>query len=162
MVLALNVDRSGNLWQGIVDGGLVRRDATGRILAHFRHDARIPNTLANDNVRAILEDQDANLWVGTESGLDILDRATGHFAHYRHDDRDAGSLTDSYVMSLYQDGNGLVWVGTRLGGVNRWNPRSWNFGSRRPDWLEGKLVTAFADAGDGRVWIGSLGGGRIR
>jgi len=162
MVLALNVDRSGNLWQGIVDGGLVRRDATGRILAHFRHDARIPNTLANDNVRAILEDQDANLWVGTESGLDILDRATGHFAHYRHDDRDAGSLTDSYVMSLYQDGNGLVWVGTRLGGVNRWNPRSWNFGSRRPDWLEGKLVTAFADAGDGRVWIGSLGGGLTR
>ena len=161
-VLALFVDRSDNLWQGIIDGGLVRRDATGRIIAHFRHDPHVPNTLANDNVRAILEDQDGNLWVGTESGLDILDRATGRFTHYRHDDRNAGSLTDSNVMSLYQDGNGLVWVGTRLGGVNRWNPRSWNFGSRRPDWLEGKLVTAFADAGDGRVWVGSLGGGLTR
>ena len=40
----------------------------GAILAH---DARTSNTLANDNVRAILEDHDGNLWIGTESGLDM-------------------------------------------------------------------------------------------
>jgi diguanylate cyclase (GGDEF)-like protein len=161
-VLTLYADPGGTIWQGAPDGGLIRRDADGRITAHFRHDPGSPSTIASDNVRAILQDTDGHLWVGTEAGLDLLDRATGQFTHYHHEEGDAGSLTDSYIMSLYQDAHGLLWVGTRLGGVNRWNPRSWNFGSRRPEWLKGRLVTAFADAGEDRVWVASLGGGLVR
>ena len=161
-VLALYSEPGGTIWQGAPDGGLIRRDTTGRITARFRHDPRSPTALANDNVRAILQDADGHLWVGTEAGLDVLDRASGQFTHYRHEDGDAGSLSDSYIMSLYQDARGLLWVGTRLGGVNRWNPRSWNFGARKPDWLKGRLVTAFADASEDRVWVASLGGGLVR
>lgn len=161
-VLALYADPGGTIWQGAPDGGLIRRDATGAITAQFRHDPRSSGTLANDNVRAILQDTEGRLWVGTEAGLDLLDRASGQFTHYHHEDGDAASLSDSYVMSLYQDANGLLWVGTRLGGVNRWNPRSWNFGSRRPRWLEGRLATAFADANEDRIWVASLGGGLVR
>ncbi len=43
------------------------------------------------------------LWVGTADGLELLDRASGHFTHFRHDDSDANSLLDSFVMSLYED-----------------------------------------------------------
>jgi diguanylate cyclase (GGDEF)-like protein len=161
-VLALYADRGGIIWQGAADGGLVRRDASGRITASFRHDPRVPSTIANDNVRAILQDTDGHLWVGTEAGLDVLDQATGQFTHYQHEDSDTSSLTDSYIMSLYQDATGLLWVGTRVGGVNRWNPRSWNFGGRRPEWLSGRLVTAFADAGEDSLWVASLGGGLTR
>src|SRR4029077_7881968 len=125
----------------------------------FRHDAAQATSLANDDVRAILEDQAGHLWVGTAAGLDLLNRATGQFSHYRHDASDAESLRDSFIMSLYQDAAGLVWIGTRAGGVSRWNPRSWEFGGHRPEWLGDKLVTAFADAPDNKVWIASLGGG---
>jgi diguanylate cyclase (GGDEF)-like protein len=161
-VLALYADPGGTIWQGAPDGGLIHREANGRIIAHFRHDPSSPSTLANDNVRAILQDAEGHLWVGTEAGLDVLDRATGQFTHYRHEQGDAGSLTDSYIMSLYQDANGLLWVGTRAGGINRWNPRSWNFGSRRPAWLDGGVVTAFADASEDRIWVASMGGGLVR
>jgi diguanylate cyclase (GGDEF)-like protein len=161
-VLTLYADPSGTIWQGAPDGGLIRRDATGRITALFRHDPESPSTLASDNVRTILQDTDGHLWIGTEAGLDLLDRATGQFTHYHHEEGDAGSLTDSYIMSLYQDAHGLLWVGTRLGGVNRWNPHSWNFGSRRPGWLNGRLVTAFADASEDRIWVASMGGGLVR
>src|SRR5256886_12706965 len=89
----------------------------------------------------------------------MLNRATGQFSHYRHGPSDAGSLRDSFIMSLYQDATGLVWIGTRAGGVSRWNPRSWELGGHRPDWLGDKLVTAFADAPGQRVWIASPGGG---
>ncbi len=54
------------------------------------------------------------------------------------------------------------WIGTRGGGVSRWNPRSWELGSRRPGWLGSDTVQAFADAGDGNVWAGSLGGNLTR
>ena len=74
----------------------------------------------------------------------------------------SGSLRDSYILSLYQDTAGLVWIGTREGGVSRWNPRSWELGGHRPDWLAGKLVMSFADAPGGKVWIASMGGGLVR
>lgn len=161
-VLSLYVAPSGTVWQGVPDGGLLRRDSSGVITKHFRHVANSTNSIANDNVRAILEDSDGRLWVGTEAGLDMLERTSGSFTHYRHRDGDPGSLMDSYIVSLYQDAHGLLWVGTNVGGVDRWNPRGWNFGSHRPEWLENRMVTAFADAGEGHVWVASLGGGLVR
>src|SRR5262249_20704567 len=141
-------DRGGTLWVGTFDGGLQRLDHEGRWVATFRHDTRQPTSLSGDDVRAILEDQAGHLWVGTAGGLSLLDRPTGQFTHYRHDPGDAESLRDSMVMSLYEDATGLVWIGTRAGGVSRWNPRSWELGGHRPQWLGTELVTAFADAPD--------------
>jgi signal transduction histidine kinase/ligand-binding sensor domain-containing protein/CheY-like chemotaxis protein/HPt (histidine-containing phosphotransfer) domain-containing protein len=152
-------DQTGGLWVGSFDAGVHRIDRAGGVLQVLRHDPANPASLGNDDVRAILEDQAGHLWIGTAGGLDMLNRATGQFSHYRHDPSDADSLRDSFIMSLYQDETGLVWIGTRAGGVSRWNPRSWELGGHRPDWLGDKLVTAFADAPNNKVWIASLGGG---
>ncbi|HTX23439.1 MAG TPA: two-component regulator propeller domain-containing protein [Steroidobacteraceae bacterium] len=155
-------DASGELWVGTFDAGLDRLDRDGRVVQVLRHDAGQPASLSSDNVRALLEDQAGRLWVGTAEGLDLLDRSTGQFSHYRHDPSDAESLRDSFIMSLYQDSAGLLWIGTESGGVSRWNPRSWELGGHRPDWLVGKWVAAFADAPDNKVWIASLGGGLVQ
>jgi len=155
-------DRGGSLWVGTFDGGLDRMDHNGHVIESFRHDPKRPTSLASDDVRAVLEDHAGHLWIGTPEGLDLLDRATGQFSHYRHEESDAGSLRDSYILSLYQDTAGLVWIGTREGGVSRWNPRSWELGGHRPDWLGGSLVMSFADAPNGKVWIASMGGGLVQ
>jgi signal transduction histidine kinase/ligand-binding sensor domain-containing protein/CheY-like chemotaxis protein/HPt (histidine-containing phosphotransfer) domain-containing protein len=152
-------DRLGTLWAGSFEGGLTHFDADGRIIRSYRHEAGNPQSLGNDEVRALLQDRDGRIWVGTREGLDLLDPESDGFVHYRHEEGDSGSLGDSYVMSLYQDTAGLVWIGTRSGGVSRWNPRSWELGGHRPDWLTGKLVTTFADSADQRIWVGSVGGG---
>jgi len=152
----------GTLWIGTFDGGLDHMDRSGRLIRAFRHDsANAAASLASDDVRTVLEDQAGHLWVGTAEGLDLLERQTNEFHHYRQDPMDGESLRDSYIMSLYQDTAGLVWIGTRSGGVSRWNPRSWELGGHRPHWLDGKLVTAFADAEPGKVWVSSLGGGLV-
>jgi signal transduction histidine kinase/ligand-binding sensor domain-containing protein/CheY-like chemotaxis protein/HPt (histidine-containing phosphotransfer) domain-containing protein len=161
-VSAIVEDRGGSFWIGTFDGGLERMDSAGRIIERFRHEPSHPASLASDDVRALLEDHAGHLWVGTAEGLDLMERETGRFSHYRHDDADSASLRDSFVLSLYQDGAGLVWIGTRAGGVSRWNPRSWELGGRRPDWLGGKYVTSFADAPNRKVWIGSMGGGLMQ
>ncbi|HUO79619.1 MAG TPA: two-component regulator propeller domain-containing protein [Steroidobacteraceae bacterium] len=161
-ITQLREDRDGSLWVATFAGGLNRIDPSGRVLARYRHDPRRAGSIGHDDVQALLEDRSGNLWVGTANGLDLLNRLSGEFLHYRHDERDAGSLRDSFVMSLYEDPTGLVWIGTRSGGVSRWNPHSWELGGRRPDWLAGKLVTAFAAAADRTVWVASLGGGLVR
>ena len=155
-------DRSGAIWAGTFDGGLMRFSADGRVLETFHHDAGRSTSLASNEVRAILEDSSGRLWIGTADGLDLMDRNTGDLSHYRYEPNDADSLRASYVMSLHQDAAGLLWIGTRGGGVSRWNPRSWELGSRRPAWLGSETVQAFADAPDNDVWVGSLGGGLTR
>jgi signal transduction histidine kinase/ligand-binding sensor domain-containing protein/CheY-like chemotaxis protein/HPt (histidine-containing phosphotransfer) domain-containing protein len=158
-VAQILADRQGNLWVGTFDGGLDRLDLGGNLIESYRHEPQHAASLASDDVRAILEDHAGHLWIGTSEGLDLLDPSTRRFTHYRHDERDAESLRDSYVMSLYEDTSGLVWTGTRAGGVSRWNPRSWEFGGHRPEWLQGNFVQSFADGPNGKVWIGSMGGG---
>ena len=152
-------DRSGALWVTSTDGGINLIDRSGRIQAVYRHDPKNPDSLGSDDVRAILQDQDGDLWVGTSEGLDLLDRSSNQFHHYRHDPKDAGTLPDSEILSLYEDQSGLVWIGMRIGGVSRWNPHSWELGGQRPAWLQDNLAMAFADAPDNRIWIGSMGGG---
>ena len=154
-------DRSGFIWVGTQDGGLDRLDHNGRVMQVFRHDPRAPGSLASNYVHALLEDREGHLWVGTAAGLDLLDRATDTFVLYSHERDDPHSLPGSLVMTLYQDPAGLVWIGTSTGGVSRWDPRSAELGARRPDWLGGRFVTAFANAPDNRLWIASMGGGLL-
>lgn len=151
-------DQNGAVWVSSYKIGLTRLDREGRLLAAYRQ-GRGPDALSNDDVRSVLEDQAGRLWVGTADGLELLDRASGRFTHFRHDDGNPDSLRDSFVMSLYEDQAGVIWIGTRTGGVSRWNPRSWQLGGRRPQWVGSGPVNAFADATDGRVWIAALDGG---
>ncbi len=151
-------DKSGAVWVSSYKIGLTRLDREGGLLAAYRQ-GRDSHGLSNDDVRSVLEDQAGRLWVGTADGLELLDRASGRFTHFRHDDTKPESLRDSFVMSLYEDQAGVMWIGTRTGGVSRWNPRSWELGGQRPEWVGSGPVNAFADAGDGRVWIAALDGG---
>ncbi|MET0535355.1 MAG: two-component regulator propeller domain-containing protein [Steroidobacter sp.] len=152
---------NGALWVGSFDAGLMRFDRDGRLQETFNHTQHT-DSLTNNDVRALLEDRGGRLWVGTADGLDLLDRSNGRFTHFRRVENSPDSLNDSYIMSLYEDQAGLVWIGTRTGGVSRWNPRSWEFGGQRPQWLGAGPVTAFADAHDHRVWIASLDGGLVQ
>jgi signal transduction histidine kinase/ligand-binding sensor domain-containing protein/DNA-binding NarL/FixJ family response regulator/HPt (histidine-containing phosphotransfer) domain-containing protein len=152
------LESADGLWVGSYDAGLARIDGEGRVVRQHRHDDRAPHSLASDDVRALLQDASGNLWVGTASGLDLIEPGAGGFLHYRRDAADAATLRDDFIMSLYQDPTGLVWIGTRGGGVSRWNPRSWEMGGSRPQWLREQYVMGFADAPGRQVWIASLAG----
>ena len=155
-VSELYVDNSGTLWVGSFDHGLSRFDEATQGFLGYTYDKPYAD------VRALLEDSDGRFWVGTAGGLLLLDRATGSFSRYVHDATDPGSLRDDFVRSLYQDRGGELWVGTLAGGVSRWNPRSWQFGLVRPQWLNGAYAIAFADDGAGRLWVGTQGAGLFR
>jgi signal transduction histidine kinase/DNA-binding response OmpR family regulator/HPt (histidine-containing phosphotransfer) domain-containing protein/sugar lactone lactonase YvrE len=109
-------------------------------------------------VRALLEDQDGRLWVGTAAGLNLRDERRDNFTSYVQDPGDPSTLSDNHVISLFQDRGGLLWVGTRAGGVSRWNPRTWLMGHQRLAALKGAFVNSFADDAGGRIWIGTLNG----
>jgi signal transduction histidine kinase/ligand-binding sensor domain-containing protein len=101
-------DRSGTLWIGIHDGGLMRvRDG------HATHlTAR--DGLADDSVLSLFEDPGGSIWVGTlRNGVTRISgsRMTSWSA------RDG--LAANHVKAFYQDGAGNLWIGTHGGGLSR-------------------------------------------
>ncbi|HEX5960614.1 MAG TPA: EAL domain-containing protein [Rhodanobacteraceae bacterium] len=78
------------------------------------------------------------------------------------DDRDG--LTQNSVLLIFQDHSGFMWFATQ-GGLFRYDGYTlsrYTHDPDRTDSLPGDYrVTSLADAGSGRLWIGSTGGGLI-
>ena len=176
-VLSLLATGSGVLWVGTT-GGLALAlpepqavdaepsPSTTEDLAFesFRHDPDDPDSLASNGVRALLEDRQGTLWVGTvDGGLDSLRPGEGRFRHHRHDPGDLASLSDDGVWTLTEDRGGLLWVGTALGGVDVIDTRT-KFRLERLS--EGpakdRVVRTMVEDAAGDLWVGLDGDGLLR
>src|SRR5215475_13137064 len=119
--------------------------------------------LSQATAKAIAQDRDGFIWVGTQDGLNRFD---GYgFRTYRHDRNDPWSLTQNHVWALAADPDGSLWVGTQAGGPNRYDPALDRFVAYPPtaagDAAASRLVTALLLDRDGRVLVAN-GGGRLQ
>ena len=116
--------------------------------------------LSQNQVRAILQDSQGFLWIGTQDGLNRYDGR--QFKVYRHLRNDTNSLTHSYINTLVEDRQGNIWIGTRLG-LNRYNPRTETF---TPFFFEGEkkefeganFVHHILEDHRGFIWCGTYNG----
>lgn len=110
-------DRYGFIWFGSQYHGLFKFD--GYEFQQFKHYPYEESSLSNNSVRAIAQDADGNLWVGTIDGLNKLNRATNTFQRFLHDPRCQTSPSQNYITSVFADENGVIWFGTQEGGLNK-------------------------------------------
>ncbi len=76
-IAALHFDRRGRLWVATYGGGLhlLASGGDGRAPARFRRIG-VAEGLPDDNTNAVLEDEQGQLWLSTDSGLAVVDPAT--------------------------------------------------------------------------------------
>jgi ligand-binding sensor domain-containing protein len=122
-----------------------------------------PEGLSQATARAIAQDRDGFIWIGTQDGLNRFD---GYgFKVYKHDRTDPASLTHNHVWALLADPEGSLWIGTQAGGLNRYDPVLDRFTGYESavgsDSSASRLVTALARDKDGRIWVAN-GGGRLQ
>ena len=67
--------------------------------------------LSNNQINAILKDQQGFMWFGTASGLNRWDG--NHMKVFLSDSRNASSLPDNYVESIQEARDGMTYVNTR-------------------------------------------------
>ena len=97
-------------------GGLARYNSKTDGFDYVRHQAYNPNSLSSNQVRALYEDMQGNLWVGLfPNGLNYYNRAGEQFVNYRHQPDNPGSISHSAVLSFFEDRRGVLWVGTEEG-----------------------------------------------
>jgi ligand-binding sensor domain-containing protein len=170
-VLSFLVDRQGGTWLGTGGQGLWHypRGSPGQEEPEiYRHDPSDPNSLSDDLVWSLFEDQQGALWVGTySSGLYRLDPATGKFTHFQHDPEDPQSLSDNSVRSILEDSTGRLWIGTD-NGLNLLDRTTsqpqqgrffqYHYDPGDPHSLSSDAVWDIYEDRSGVLWIATLGG----
>lgn len=161
-------DSQGQIWVGLIGGGVRVLSDTGELLATLAHAPRDPYTLNTNTAYALLEDNAGVLWVGSlEAGLSKSLLDSGGFTHLRHIPGDPASLSDNMVIEIAEDEDGGIWVGTGAGGLNYQPPGRSQFINYRVDPTDIATLSSdriwglYLEPG-GPLWVGTWGGGLNR
>jgi PAS domain S-box-containing protein len=144
-IFALCAARDSSLWIGTRGGGLIRLKA-GKFHAYTSAQG-----LSNDFVKALYEDRQGNLWIGTNGGLNC--RRDGKFTLYTTRE----GLSHNAVLSIYEDSRNNLWIGTDGGGLNRLHEGKFTAYTTK-EGLADEVVTAICEDKRGRLWIGTNSG----
>ena len=151
-MMTMYVDTRGQLWLfGTYVLGVYRVKPDDAL-----HALTGVERVSGQNVLAMAEDGEGNLWWATNSDGLMVHRTDGTVGHVTHSEVDAFSLPTNHVSALLVDG-GLLWVGTSKVGAAVTRLEGARFTVVKTPVSED--VGFLAQDSHGRLWIGFDGSG---
>ena len=159
---ALYQTRAGDVLVGTATHGAFRVAAGSRRGVAIEGPDEHFTDVDAQGVTSFLEDDAGRLWVGTSQGI-RLHQADGAVRRIRYSIV-AGGLPGDQITALVKDQGGVMWVGLQTQGIARHVPADRGFATYRfhsddPDEQGANVIRGIAQTEDGRLWIGSDGGG---
>ena len=155
MVRAVSQDKQGRIWIGTDQDGIDILDKKTGEVRQLRNKAGDERSLQNNTVMVLYEDSSETMWVGTyKKGISYFNECAFKFgAEYIGD-----------ISCIEEDKEGYVWLGTNDVGIIYWNSVTGNraaFPQKGMDKLTTDAIVCILKASDGKLWIGTFGGGLI-
>jgi len=143
------------LWIGTFGKGLIRYDSNLKTYQMIGNDNYFDNFLTNNRVRTLLIDKKDNLWIGTQSGLNVInlndfDNNTYHIKHYFFDNK---LLSGDDILSLYQDKANRIWVGTKAKGLYVYDGSNFNKINIKKDDFEVTSIHSLSEDDNSNLWM---------
>lgn len=111
---------TGDILIGTYGGGLNILAEGKKSFRHLKNDPYSISSISSNNVIALLEDKNKNIWVGTENGLNKYDIHNDKFTRYQYSEVNPDGLSSNMAWALHEDKYGNLWIGTQSGGLNFW------------------------------------------
>ena len=161
-VRSIHQDQRG--YMGVcTEDGLNRYD--GYTFTVFKPAPNDVHSGSSSFIRAITEDGDGNLWIGTNGwGFNRFDPSTERFYRYQADPSRENTVSHNSVWAIEEDSTGMLWIGTDGGGLDYFDPRTASFKHYRHDPADSRTlgsdnVVALLIDSRGLVWAGTRDGG---
>lgn len=172
----LLVDQNNNLWIGTNSldpqkgSGLIRISIDSGDIKQFLHEPGNPNSLIDNRISALYEDQQGQILIGTyKSGFHKYNSKNESINRIRFDANNPGQIhapftedkvydNDAYVNIIHQDHIGDYWIGTTGKGINYFNARTNTFKNYNFELVNPQLLWSLYEDKNGIVWIGGVGG----
>ncbi len=152
-VLTIFEDSRNQLWFGGF-GGLGKFDRQAETIQLFQNDENDPNSISDNGVVAIVEDEEGLLWAGTfNGGLNKFDPETEEFTRYEHDPDNPNSPGNNMILDSQFAADGALWLGTSEG-LDRFDPQSESFTHYgQEEGLLNETIYAVLEDDHGRIWF---------
>ena len=157
-------DSRGMLWfaswnaGGSPYGGLYRFDYETETFEGFHHDPEDANSLSDNAIRAIAEDEKGRLWVATQRhGLNVFDVESGVVTRLREHGENKKSHSDA-VWQMTRGERGELWMTSWGRGLARYDTEHATFeqflpNPRQNGALNSEFVSGIFRDKMGRIWI---------
>jgi signal transduction histidine kinase/ligand-binding sensor domain-containing protein/DNA-binding response OmpR family regulator len=156
IIYSLHRDKNGLIWFGTREKGLYCFDPKqNRVIEHYQSDTRNLKSISGNSVFAIHEDNEGNLWLGTNIGLNKFDRKLKEFYHFT----ESRGLAHNWIHLIFEDSKNNLWVST-LKGISKFDIKEKKF--KNYDVLYGLISADRAGVGcqtkNGEIYLDSPGG----
>ncbi|MRX64782.1 hybrid sensor histidine kinase/response regulator transcription factor [Maribacter luteus] len=155
-IYAIKEGKDREMWIGTFGEGLAKYDLSNSNLKVFKNDPENSKTLSSNRIRCLIIDKKDNVWVGTQTGLNLIPFNNGAYKdddiiHFFYD-----KITESGddILTIFQDSSNVIWVGIRAKGLFRFNGETFE----RIPIRSGKKVTsiyAILEDDDHALWMSS-------
>ncbi len=114
--LVVSKNTSNTIWLGTLQNGVASlhykdKQASTKIITRGETN----RDLSDNNIRALLEDKDGLVWIGTQNGLNCYNPKTQNIQKFFHSFTDTLSINDNVINCIFEDSSGNLWVGSNSG-----------------------------------------------
>lgn len=154
-------DHKGFMWFGTADG-LNQYD--GYNFTVYRNTPASKNSISQNYISALAEDNNHNLWIATSGGgLNSLNLETKKFTAYKHNPADEQSISGDYIATILLGSDGFLWVATN-NGLDKFDPSKKIFTHYRHNAaistsLVDNIVNSLYEDKQHNLWVGTINSG---
>jgi signal transduction histidine kinase/ligand-binding sensor domain-containing protein/CheY-like chemotaxis protein/AraC-like DNA-binding protein len=163
LVNDIETDAKGNIWVGTTKGIDMYNPFLDTVYNFVGLSAKKDHKI---HINDLCSDRNGNIWAATD-GYGLLKCPTGdmEIENYTFNEFDNSSLLSNKVNQLFVDKDHNLWLMSKSYGISVTNlNKKWDFHchtsvSGSGNCLSYNVVNAFVEGNDGKIWIGTDGGG---
>lgn len=115
------MDSDGDIWNGRQRDGLFVREGNTGIVKKLNHQSE-PPIVYQDYIVDFMEDDEGDIWIATEQGWTVFDKANNTTKNYLSKEVGAEhGVKIRKINAVAQSDRGVVWIGTSSNGLVQWN-----------------------------------------
>ena len=151
-------DKNGRLWLGGWNNGMYYYNYNTNEFKQLFPDKSNPHSC---RVRAMIEDDYNNFWIGTRAGLYQLETKSMTFIKYADTNHPVSSLSNNSIQCIFIDKHNNLWLGTYAGGVSYTNLKPAGFSklhtlNPNSSNIKKKInINAISIDNNSNIWIGT-------
>lgn len=154
------VDDEQRIWMANYPVGITVRNNRYSSYNWIKHSIGNKQSLVNNQVNAIIEDQDGDLWFGTNNGISLYKSQTkewhSFYSFFNKEQRDKNHV----FITLCEVEPGVIWAGGYSSGIYQINKKDLSVGYftpalfNQPNIRPDKYIREITKDSDGDIWSG--------